>query len=390
MHKNADQKGPHHAESIAPQGPQGSGASLGPGIRVAVVGARGYSGLDLVRILSRHPDVSGIDCIAHDATFAIQNYLPEFSSQSSRSKIRVIQESEWDSAQTQVLFLATPAEVSAEWAPRALERGVRVIDLSGAFRLKQDFKKWYGFEHPAPEWVEKSVYGLSPWISSQDAKLVANPGCYATSILMALLPVVRSGVADAASWTIDAKSGVSGAGRKLAETYLFNELDGECLPYRVGKHQHTPEIQQAISQLTDWSHPSFSFATHLLPVRRGIISSLYARVADSKKSSDEVLNQLDQAFSQAYKNYPLAKFGRMSGKNLNSESGIEPNLGLSLKRVVGSARVQIQYDVVDGRIYLFSLIDNLLKGAASQAVENFNLGLGRPAEFCLEEIEGVL
>ena len=396
MHKNAGNPPAGHPSSLprsATAQAAGVGATLGfAPVSVAVLGARGYSGLELVRLLAQHPGVERIVCVAHDSSFALENYLSEFSGPLSK-RIDVVAQANWDMADSQILFLATPAEVSAEWGARALALGLRVIDLSGAHRLKQDFKKWYGFEHPAPGAVEQAVYGLSPWISVQDAQLVANPGCYATSILMAVLPLLdpKRALIDPETLVIDAKSGTSGAGRKASENLLFTEVADDCLPYRVGKHQHTPEIEQAIAQITGLAKPRFAMATHLLPVRRGIVSSIYARLTDSSATREAQLDAIGQAFSSAYRHYPLVKFGPIGGKPIeNPMHAIHSGLGLSLKRVVGTARVHVQYDVVDGRLYLFSLIDNLLKGAASQAIENFNQMTGRPAAFGLESLQGVL
>jgi N-acetyl-gamma-glutamyl-phosphate reductase len=209
---------------------------------------------------------------------------------------------------------------------------------------------------------------------------VANPGCYATSILMALLPLLRPsgsgdpGIIDPASLVIDAKSGTSGAGRKANEDLLFTEVDGDCLPYRVGKHQHIPEIIQAVQRLSGVEIDPL-FATNLLPVRRGITSGIYARLRPGKSLAD-----VAGAFESAYAGYPLLAHGAIEEA---------PKL-LSLRRVAGSPRTQIAYTTDGNKLYLFSAIDNLLKGAASQAVENLNRLLDLPLETGLLGLEGTL
>jgi N-acetyl-gamma-glutamyl-phosphate reductase len=214
----------------------------------------------------------------------------------------------------------------------------------------------------------------------KNATLVANPGCYVTSVLMALIPLFKEGVIEASSVVIDAKSGTSGAGKKAAENLLFTEVEGECLPYKIGKHQHFPEITHYANFLgataASGSLSNFDpmFSTTLLPVRRGIISGIFAKLKPGKKTSD-----VAAAYAKAYEGYPLVRFGEST----------DPQ-ALSLKRVVGSARTHIRYTVDGEKLYLNSLIDNLMKGAASQAVENFNLLVGLSPETSLLNLEGTL
>lgn len=339
------------------------------------MGARGYSGAELARILLRHPGAELVACFAGEKEFSLADYLPE------AGRVPVLATSEIATTGLDVLFLATPAEVSAELAAKA---NCDVIDLSGAFRLDNaETKKFYGIE-ASPIW-EKAVYGLSPFLApaaSGSKRLISNPGCYATSVLMALIPLLKDDLIVRDSLVIDAKSGATGAGRKAAENLLFTEVDGECLPYRVGKHQHLPEIRRWAKALTGADIDPF-FTTSLLPIRRGIISGIYARLKPGKTAGE-----VAHAFAMAYKGYPLV---RLSSPELHfPEHEVSAKLALSLKTVVGSARTHIQFQVVNDKLYLFSLIDNLLKGAASQAVENMNRLFDFPVGFALEDKEGTL
>lgn len=256
-----------------------------------------------------------------------------------------------------VVFLATPAEVSLGLAPRLVAQGRKVIDLSGAFRLESgDYPEWYGFEHTEAQALASAQYGLVPFVGPRASALIANPGCYATAISLALIPVIRAGFIDERSIVIDAKSGTTGAGKKAKEGLLYSEVEGECLPYKVGRHQHYPEIVRTVELFTGRKIEAH-LTTSLLPVRRGIIAGVYSRL-HAGKSAEHV----HQALEAAYRGYPLVSFGAIDD---------EPGL-LQLRRVVGTARTHLSYFVDREKLYLFSCIDNLMKGAASQAVENFN------------------
>jgi N-acetyl-gamma-glutamyl-phosphate reductase len=341
---------------------------------IFIVGARGYSGLELARVLLKHSEVQLKGCFATDSNWALSDYLSNEAAQSV--SVHSMQALETQIAllggAPSTVFLATPADVSMTLAPQLLALGANVIDLSGAFRLDPaSFKHWYGETHTAPEWTERASYGLVPWSAPAQGRpvLISNPGCYATSVLMALIPLLKAGVLKPESIVIDAKSGTTGAGRKASENLLFTEVDGECLPYRVARHQHLPEINAYLGKFSGVV-TDVAFATHLLPTRRGILSSIYARLARETSAAD-----IDAIYAQAYGEYPLVRFGRA-----------EPKL-MSLKRVVGTARNHISYELDGGRIFVFSTIDNLLKGAASQAIENLNRVLDLPVTTGLTELE---
>ena len=315
--------------------------------QVAVVGGSGYSGLELVRLLKVHPAVEAVS-VFNSAT--VGTLVPENFA---------------------VVFLATPAEVSAELAPKFLTAGTKVIDLSGAFRLEDqnEFKEFYKFDHPSFELAQKAHYGLIPWMKpNAQTQLIANPGCYATAILMALLPLVKMDVIKLETLVIDAKSGTTGAGKKPSENLLFSEVEGECLPYKVGVHQHLPEINQYVKSVTTKNMNPF-FTTSLLATRRGIVAGLYATLAEGKN-----LKHVELAFQEFYGNYPLVKIKTQA----------------SLKQVVGTAETHLSFQVVGEKLYLFSCLDNLLKGAASQGIENFNLIHGLPSNMGMDHLEAVL
>jgi N-acetyl-gamma-glutamyl-phosphate reductase len=349
---------------------------------VGIVGARGYSGLELARLLLAHPEAELKACFATDpSAFALANelYVADTTGANLAATVPTLGMNALDTADVaksfHTIFLATPAEVSLELAPKLVAKGVNVVDLSGAFRLSADaYPKWYGFTHTATEALATAQYGLVPFakpFTKKDGKgvLVSNPGCYVTSVLMALVPLLKAGVLKPESIVIDAKSGTTGAGKKASEGLLFSEVAGECLPYKVASHQHYPEITDYLKAYTGVEAKPF-FATSLLATPRGIISGIYANLA-AKKSADDVA----AAFETAFSGYPLAlvaKIGAAGAAKL-----------LSLKNVVGTNRVQIAYAVDGEKLYLYSTLDNLLKGAASQAVENFNRLVDRPAHLGL-------
>lgn len=334
---------------------------------VGIVGARGYSGLELARLLLAHPAARLAACFATDpTTFKLGDelFLPEADAVPTLG-MDALEASDL-ATRFDTIFLATPAEVSLTLAPSLVAKGVNTIDLSGAFRLAAaEYPAWYGFTHPTPTSLLSAHYGLVPFAApfAREAErgiLVANPGCYVTAVLMALIPLLRSEVIDASSIVIDAKSGTTGAGKKATENLLFSEVDGECFPYKIGRHQHYPEIVQYLRKFGGVATSPF-FSTSLLATPRGIIAGIYANLATGKTESD-----VAAAFAEAYAGYPLARIAPLAAT---------PKIA-SLRRVVGSNAVHIGYSV-DGtsakpKLYLYSLVDNLLKGAASQAVENFN------------------
>lgn len=337
-------------------------------LKVAIVGGKGYSGLELARLLKKHPHVELAALFGTKAEGDVKG-IPYFNVETLSEKAQ----------EYSCVFLATPPEVSMDLAPTIIKKGSKVIDLSGAFRLNTqniaaDYTQWYKFTHAQVGLVKEAHFGLVPWTKpTSDTKLVSNPGCYATAVLMGLLPLLKTDLIEPSTIVIDAKSGTSGAGKKAEEAFLFTEVDGECLPYKVGQHQHLPEINLYAEKFGLKKIDPF-FNTSLLPVRRGIIAGIYAKLTTGKTAKD-----VDVVMQEFYGHYPLVKFASGSQKDL-----------VTLKNVTGTAMTHITYNVVGEKLYLFSSLDNLLKGAASQAVENFNLINDLPVTTGLEHLEAIV
>ncbi len=339
----------------------------------SIVGARGYSGIELARILLRHPQADLKYCFA-TSEFKLSDYL----NSEAALKVTCLKDDQLlaNLTDTDIVFLATPAEVSLKLAPMILSAGRKVIDLSGAFRLKEhSYETWYGFSHTEALLLKSARYGLIPWVGpAKNDELIANPGCFATAVAMALIPLIKEDVINIENIVVDAKSGATGAGRKATERMLFSEVDGECLPYKVGCHQHYPEIKETVAAFTGKTL-DYQFITSLLPVRRGIIAGIYGRLRPGK-----TIDNIKNAFTKAYADYPLISFSSVAEN---------PQL-LSLKQVVGSAKTHISFEVQGNKFFVFSCIDNLLKGAASQAVENFNRIADLPIGTAISGLEAMI
>src|SRR5260221_8134784 len=319
--------------------------------RVAVVGATGYAGAELTMILARHTsaEIVALFSSAGGATGPVSPSLPKQIAHPFTYEALI-------AAKPEIVFLATPNEVSADLAPKLIDDGLVVIDLSGAFRLATPdlYPTWYGFAHERPALLNEAVYGLTEWCNGElkKARLVANPGCYPTSILLALRPLTF--LLDREQPVIcDAKSGVSGAGKKSDLAWSFAELFGNFKAYGVGSHRHEPEIRQG-PKLGD--RATLVFVPHLLPTVRGILSTMH--VGFTHPVTDE---HVSETYAKAYANAPFVRI---------LPAGKLPEL----KDVVNTPYAQIGFTLLQGgkRAVIVSVIDNLLKGAASQAVQNFN------------------
>ena len=261
-----------------------------------------------------------------------------------------------------LVFLCTPAEASVALAPPVLDAGARVVDLSGAFRIAaEDYPRWYGFSHPRPDLLASACYSMPEAGASGEirtAKLVSNPGCYATASTLAALALLRAGVIEREGIIIDAKSGTTGAGRKGTEDFSFSEVDGDFRAYRVLRHQHTPEIERALG-LAGQGALRVTFTPHLLPTRRGILATVYGRLVAGKTGADAAA-----AIETFVAQRPFLR-------------ACKPD-AVRLSGVVGTNRVLLGADADPERnvAIAFAAIDNLVKGAAGQAVQNANLMLG--------------
>jgi N-acetyl-gamma-glutamyl-phosphate reductase len=341
-------------------------------VTAAIVGASGYSGLELTRLLSRHPRAR-LTAVTSDrwAGELVSARLP-LDGACGALAYRPLSESH--AVDAEVVFLATPAEVSLELAPRLLERGARVVDLSGAYRLLDPaaYPPWYGFTHGSPALLGEARYGLPELARAQlvGARLVTNPGCYATAIALALSPLVKSGLVSAQGIAVTGLSGVSGAGRKATEDYSFCEVDEDLRAYRLGKHQHVPEIEQTVARYAGACGP-ISFTPVLVPLRRGILASCVLTAAPGVTQA-----ALAQALAAAYAGEPFVR--------------ALPADKVLVKDVVRTNRchVGVALDARAGVAVVVSAIDNLVKGAAGQAVQAMNAALGWPETEALDLVGG--
>ena len=325
-----------------------------------IVGFRGYSGAELVRILQRHSLVEPV-LLEHRQD---SPDLPQPLDWDGPNRIPCTAEAV-KSEGLGVIFLATPAPVSMELAPAMLNAGARLVDLSGAFRLPNelDYQRWYKEEHTAPELLEEAVYGLPEFCRKQiaRARLVANPGCYPTAANLALQPLIDAGVIDRQAGIVcDAKSGVSGAGRKPSLNTSFCEVTENFSAYSVLNHRHVPEILM-VSRIEE---RELSFTAQLIPIHRGILETIYFRAKQTGSA-----RQLLEFYRQRYRG---ERFVRL----------YEPGVFPDLRGVEGTnfCDIGLTFDPGTGRAVVVSCIDNLVKGAAGQAVQNMNLMLGFPEE----------
>jgi N-acetyl-gamma-glutamyl-phosphate reductase len=341
-------------------------------IATAIVGASGYSGLELTRLAARHPRLR-LTALYSDrwAGEAAGARLP-LSGPAAALRYSALDEAA--ALDAEVAFLATPAEVSHELAPKLADRGVRVVDLSGAFRLEEGalYPRWYGFEHAAPRWLAEARYGL-PELERErlrGARLVSNPGCYATATALALAPLVKSGLVEPEGIAVTAMSGVSGAGRKATEDYSFCEIDEDLRAYRLGKHQHAPEIEQTVRRFAGRCGP-ISFTPHLVPIRRGILATCLLRPRAGAGEAD-----LRGAWERSYAAEPFVR--------------LLPADKVAVKDVARTNRAHLglTVDTRTGVAIAVSALDNLVKGAAGQAVQALNAAMGWDEALALDLLGG--
>lgn len=338
-------------------------------IKVSVLGATGYAGVELVRLLTKHSKV----CITHlvSKSYAGKKLSQVYPSFAGVLDI-VLEDMDIDavSSDSDVVFTALPHGAAKEVIPQLVERGVRVIDFSGDYRYKSKdvYEKWYGEKHTSPHLLEKSVYGLCELYRDKIKKagLVGNPGCYTTCSILALAPLVSNKLIDIKSIIIDAKSGVTGAGRTTSLDYSFCECTENMRAYKIATHRHTSEIEQELSILAG-EDIVLSFTPHLVPLKRGILATCYANLKNSK-TTDEIIG----IYKEFYKG---ERFIRIY------EKGMLPDT----KNVAGSNFVDMAV-VVDerlNRVVVVSCLDNIIKGAAGQAIQNMNIMFG------INEHEGI-
>ncbi|GAB4163844.1 MAG: N-acetyl-gamma-glutamyl-phosphate reductase [Geothermobacteraceae bacterium] len=327
---------------------------------VAILGASGYTGVELVRLLSAHPEIRIVRVTSRQyAGRPVAEVFPSLKGFCDLEFSDPGVEEIADNAQA--ALTALPHRAAMAVVPDLLAAGMKVVDLSADYRLRDEavYREWYQ-EHTSPELLDEAVYGLVELFREdiRKARLVANPGCYPTSVALGLAPLLKSGLVDAERLIIDSKSGTSGAGRSAKVDTLFCEVNESFRAYGVPRHRHTPEIEQTLSGLA--GRPiRVNFTPHLLPVTRGILSTIYA-----EQSSDLDQASLEDVYRDFYRDEP---FVRVTGAQLPG-----------IAQVTGSNFCDIGCvaDPRTGRVIIVAVIDNLIKGAAGQAVQNLNLMLG--------------
>ncbi len=335
--------------------------------KVAIVGASGYSGEVLVQLLLNHPHAELVAVTSRqNAGQTLAQVFPKFASHPKSKTIRFSEpNAEALAKQAEVVFLALPHGVAAEFAVPLLAAGCVVIDLSADFRLKSPeiYKEFYAHDHPAPELLKKAVYGLPEFYRAEIKKslLIASPGCYPTSILLPTIPLLKAGLIQSQGIIADSLSGVSGAGRKAEIDYLFCECNESVRPYGLPKHRHLSEIEEQLS-LAAKTQVTIQFTPHLIPVNRGILTTLYLN--PTGKASAETITA---CYAKAYANEPFVRL--LEGKALPDT-----------KNVVGTNVCEIAWrlDPRTGRLIVMSAEDNLVKGASGQAVQSLNILSGWP------------
>jgi len=343
-----------------------------PMYNIGIIGSTGYTGLELIRILCRHPDVK-LEALTSqsyegkpvtDIFPSLTGYVENICEAASVPEVV---------SRCEVIFVALPHGHAAPVALEIKRQGKKMVDLGADFRFSQaaTYQEWYGLEHQAPGLLKETVYGL-PEINRQKIRhfgMVANPGCYPTSAILALAPAISAGILRLDTIVIDAKSGISGAGRSAAVGSLFSDVNESVQPYNVARHRHTPEIEQALSQLAG-KEVSVSFTPHLIPMTRGILSTVYAGL-----NKDMTAAEVRDIYQSYFSSEPFVHL---------LPDGQWPRT----RSVSGSnhCHLNLTVDRRTGRLVIASVIDNLVKGAAGQGVQNMNIMLGLPEttglDFC--------
>ena len=333
-------------------------------LRIGIVGGTGYTGVELLRLLSQHPDAELVAITSRkEAGMAVSDMFPSLR---GRVALKFTDPEKAGLAQCDVVFFATPNAVAMTQAQALVDAGVRVIDLSADFRLQDiaEWETWYKTTHAAPKLVAEAVYGL-PEVNRErirSARIVANPGCYPTAVQLGLLPLVEAGVVDLDHLIADAKSGVSGAGRKAEVNILFSEASDNFAAYGVAGHRHWPEIRQGLARAAG-KEVGLVFIPHLTPMIRGIHATLYARVS---KEDD-----FQKLFEDRYRDEPFVDV---------MPPGSQPDT--RSVRAANLCRVAVhrprQHGGGSDTLVILSVIDNLVKGAAGQAIQNMNIMFGLP------------
>ena len=329
-------------------------------IKVGIVGGTGYTGVELLRLLAQHTNVEIAAITSRgDAGTSVSSMFPSLR---GRVDLKFEDPERANLKACDVVFFATPNGVAMQQAPELLEAGVRVIDLAADFRITDvaEWEKWYGMRHASPEWVAKAVYGL-PEVNRaaiRNAHLVANPGCYPTAVQLGFIPLLKAGLVDVDHLIADAKSGVSGAGRKAEISSLFSEAADNFKAYGVSGHRHLPEIRQGLARVTG-AAVGLTFVPHLTPIIRGIEATLYAQIS------------ADADYQSVYEKYYADEpFVDVMPANSHPDT--------RSVRAANVCRIAVHRPQNGNVLVVLSVIDNLVKGAAGQAIQNMNIMFGLP------------
>ncbi|NQT30799.1 MAG: N-acetyl-gamma-glutamyl-phosphate reductase [Deltaproteobacteria bacterium] len=334
-------------------------------IKVGIINVTGYAGVELARLLSQHPQVELASVTGRSAAGqSLSEVFPHLAGIDLTIKAKL--------GDVELAFSAMPHKESAEEIIPLLEKGIKVVDISADFRLKDasEYQQWYGLNHPAPQLLAQAVYGLPELHRAQiaPAQLVANPGCYPTGAILALAPAVKAKLIGP-DIIVDSKSGVSGAGRTLSLATHYSEANEDTTAYALEGHRHLPEITQELKLLNPGQSPSVTFVPHLIPMTRGILTTAYANLTSGKLKAEE----LRKLYLDFNKDEP---FVRVADSPPHTKQTWGSNLCLVYPTV----------DQRTGRLVVISVIDNLVKGAAGQAIQNMNLMLGLPETMGLEAL----
>ena len=343
-------------------------------IRVGVLGASGYTGADFVRLAARHPQLDLVLLTANShAGKAYGDVFPHLSTLDLPT-LRTIEKADWGSVDAIVCGLPHGTTQAITKRLFADYPDVKIIDMSADFRLRDPavYSEWYGIEHGAPEIQPDAVYGLTEHYrhAIRKARLVACPGCYPTATLLGLLPLAKAGLIDPGDIVIDAKSGVSGAGRGLRENTLFCEAGEGLSPYSVGKHRHMAEIEQELGLAAGVTDLRVNFTPHLIPMSRGELCTCYVRLADGADAS-----ALREALQAAYADKAFVHV---------AAEGVLPRT--QMVRGSNHAVIGVVADRIPGRAIVIATLDNLVKGSAGQAMQNLNLAFGIEESTALEQL----
>lgn len=331
-------------------------------IRAGIINVSGYAGAELARLIYQHPEVKLTSVTGRSA--AGQKLSDLFPHLAGTELIIENKLGEVDFA-----FSAMPHKESAKEIIPLLNGGIKVVDISADFRLTNaaNYPRWYDFDHPTPQLLKKAIYGLTELYRPQiaTAQLVANPGCYPTGAILALAPAVRAGIIEP-DIIIDSKSGISGAGRSLSIQTHFSEANEDVAAYALEGHRHLPEIVQEMKLLNPNLSPTITFVPHLIPMTRGILTTGYAKLAQGKiAAGKEGKKELIALYLESYKNEPFVKIAKHPPHTKHTWGN-------------NCCLVYPTIDPETGRLIVISCIDNLVKGAAGQAIQNMNLMLGLP------------